>query len=81
MLSLEKQDSSEDEEADMEEVRRFKEELLADEKELLPLKIDGELIRRIEKLDKSEMNNTAELDDLEEGSDIEEDTGKIKKML
>jgi hypothetical protein len=64
------EDSSDEDEEDMEEVRRFKEELQDDEKELLPLKIDGSLIRRIEKLDSSQMKDEEE--SLGDVSDIEE---------
>ncbi|KAI6189712.1 NOC3-like protein [Aphelenchoides bicaudatus] len=72
--------SSDEEESDSEELRRFKEELGDDEKELLPFKIDGSLIRRIEKFDNTEIKEE-EVDDEEESETEEIDNDPTKEDL
>jgi len=70
-----------DDDIDKEEVRRFKEELEDDEKEMLPLKIDGSLIRRITKMDATEIKDEELEEFVEHDSDIEEEKEDVEEDL
>lgn len=72
IVCLEQQSSSdeEDEKETADEIRRFKEELQSDEKELLPLKINGSLVRRIEKVDANNLNQERDEREEDEAEEI-----------
>jgi hypothetical protein len=67
--------ANDDDESDSEEIRHFRGELPDDEKELLPLKIDGSLIRRIEKIDTDIKSEVDEYEEEENESELEATTG------
>jgi nucleolar complex protein 3 len=78
-------DSIEDEESDNEQMRHFKNELNDDEEEMLPLKIDGSLVRRVKKVDKPEVKDEEEepIDsmEVEEESEKQEDAEENLSQL